>query len=207
MKSGSLRRAIARRHRARVSSPGRLCGPGRRKDRHRADCASTAPEPEAPVPACRPHVGVARRDPHPHSARNWNHDSPRTLRTRRSASASTSLSTRTRFPEPTSISIVPGFGRRPFVAARNGLVASGTGRGAVTSISTGSKIEPSLLIGSAVRASLRHVKSRPCATPCRRATSLTTAPGASVSSMIPAFSSLLQRRRRSNPRTFPSIST
>ena len=48
---------------------------------------------------------------------------------------------------------------------------------AIAPISTGSKTEPSLLAGSAVRASLRHVKSRLCATPCRRATSLTTAPG------------------------------
>ncbi len=37
------------------------------------------------------HVGVARRDPHPHSARHRDHRSPRMLRTRRSASTSTSL--------------------------------------------------------------------------------------------------------------------
>src|SRR5271166_4809617 len=42
------------------------------------------------------HVGVARRDPHPHPARHRDHRSLKTLRTRRSASASTSLSTRTR---------------------------------------------------------------------------------------------------------------
>src|ERR1700679_88135 len=44
------------------------------------------------------HVGVVRRDPHPHPARHRDHRSLRTFRTRRSASASTSLSTRTRLP-------------------------------------------------------------------------------------------------------------
>ena len=152
------------------------------------------------------HVGVACRDPDPHPTRHRDHRSPRTLRTRRSASASTSLSTRTRLPEPSSITINPGFARLPFVAGRDALADSDPADGAVASISTGSKIEPSLVAGPAVRASLRQVKSRLCATPCRRATSLTTAPCIRVSSTIRAFSSLLQRRRRSTPRTFPSIS-
>ena len=151
------------------------------------------------------HVGVARRDPHPHPARHRDHRSLRTLKTRRSASASTSLSTRTRLPEPSSISIIPDFARRLLVAARDCLAASDP-EGVPAPISTGSKIEPSLPPGSGVRACLRHVKSRLCATPCRRATSHTTAPGISVSSTIRAFSSLFQRRRRSTPRTFPSIS-
>src|SRR5271165_954192 len=151
------------------------------------------------------HVGVARRDPHPHSARHRDHRSPRTLRTRRSASTSTALSTRTRLPEPSSISMTPDLVRRPLIVGRDGLGASDVD-GAAASISTGSKIEPSIVAGPAVRASLRHVKSRLCATPRRRAISLTTAPGISVSSTIRAFSSLLQRRRRSIPRTFPSIS-
>ena len=90
------------------------------------------------------HVGVARRDPHPHPARHRDHRSLRTFRTRRSASASTSLSTRTRFPEPSSISMTPGLTHRPLVAGRDGLAASDRGRGAIASISTGSKIEPSL---------------------------------------------------------------
>ena len=101
--------------------------------------------------------------------------------------------------------MTPDLIRRPLVAGRDGLVPS-DGGGALASISTGSKIEPSLLAGSVVRASLRQVKRRLCATPCRRATSLTTAPGISVSSTIRAFSSLLHRRRRSIPRTFPFIS-
>jgi hypothetical protein len=89
--------------------------------------------------------------------------------------------------------------------ARDCLAASDP-EGVAAPISTGSKIEPSLPPGSGVRACLRHVKSRLCATPCRRATSHTTAPGISASSTIRAFSSLFQRRRRSTPRTFPSIS-
>ena len=106
------------------------------------------------------HVGVARSDPHPHPARHRDHRSPKTLRTRRSASASTSLSTRTRLPEPSSISMTADFARLPFVAGRDGLAASDRGGGAIASISTGSKIEPSLPEGAALRASLRHVKSR-----------------------------------------------
>src|SRR5271155_3568860 len=70
------------------------------------------------------HVGVARRNPHPHPARHRDHRSPRTLRTRRSAAASTLLSTRTQFPEPSSISMTPGLVRRPLVAGRDGLAAS-----------------------------------------------------------------------------------
>ena len=72
--------------------------------------------------------------------------------------------------------MTPDLVRRPLVAGRDGLAASDPDGGAVASSSTGSKIEPSLLTGSAVRASLRQAKRRLCATPRRRATSLTTAP-------------------------------
>ena len=56
--------------------------------------------------------------------------------------------------------MTPDFARRPFVAGRDGLAASDRSGGAIASISTGSKIEPSLPDGAALRASLRHVKSR-----------------------------------------------
>ena len=111
-----------------------------------------------------------------------------------------------RHPEPSSISITPDFAGRPPAAARDCLATSRLDGAAVASISTGSKIDPSLPPRSTARACLRHVKSRLCATPCRRATSQTTALGISVSSTIRDFSSVLQRRRRSTPRTFPSIS-
>ena len=64
------RTAIARRRRARGSSPDRLCVRGRCKDRRRAGRASTAPEPEAPDPACRDacRCGPPRSTPAPRSA-------------------------------------------------------------------------------------------------------------------------------------------
>jgi len=49
--------------------------------------------------------------------------------------------------------MTPDLVRRPLVAGRDGLAASDPDGGAVASISTGSKIESSLLAGSAVRAS------------------------------------------------------
>ena len=49
------------------------------------------------------------------------------------------------------------------------------------------------------RARRRHVNTKLVAMPCRRAISVTTAPGASVSSMIRILSSRDQRRRRSTP--------
>ena len=107
---------------------------------------------------------------------------------------------------PCGTGVLNDFARRPLVAARDCLAASDPDGAAIDPISTGSKIKPSLPPGSSTRARLRHVKSRLCATSCRRATSLTTAPGISVSSTIRTFSSLLHRRRRSTPRTFPSIS-
>jgi hypothetical protein len=70
------------------------------------------------------------------------------------------LSTRTRLPEPNSISINPGFARLPFVAGCDALADSDPAGGAVASISTGSKIKPSLFAGPARRASLRQVKSK-----------------------------------------------
>ena len=70
MKLGSSHTAIARGHRAKGSSPGRLCDPGKCKDRRSADRASTAPEPEAPDPACRGacRCGPQRSTPAPRSA-------------------------------------------------------------------------------------------------------------------------------------------
>ncbi|WP_246735053.1 hypothetical protein [Bradyrhizobium sp. S69] len=55
-----------------------------------------------------------------------------------------------------------------------------------------------------VRAYRRQVNTTLAATPLRRATSVTFAPGSNVSSTIRALSSRDQRRRRSNP---PKTST
>jgi hypothetical protein len=118
-------------------------------------------------PDAATHVGVWPAGSHPHPARHRDHRSLRTLRTRRSASGFTALSTRTRLPEPNLISIIPDFARRLLAAARDCL-ASSDPESVAAPISTASKIEPSLPPGSGVRACLLHVKSRLCATPCRR---------------------------------------
>src|ERR1700689_281372 len=62
----------------------------------------------------------------------------------------------------------------------------------------------------ASRARRRHVNTKLVEMPCRRAISVTTAPGASVSSMIRILSSRDQRRRRSTPprtstRIYPTL--
>ena len=156
-------------------------------------------------PDAATHVGVWPAGSHPHPARHRDHRSLRTLRTRRSASAFTALPMRTRLPEPNSISIIPDFARRLLAAARECL-ASSDPESVAAPISTGSKIEPSLPPGSGVRACLLHVKSRLCATPCRRGHLAHHGAGHQSLPTIRAFSSLLQRRRRSTPRPCPSIS-
>jgi hypothetical protein len=63
-------------------------------------------------------------------------------------------------------------------------------------ICTGAKHGPTF---STVRAWHRHVNTTLAATPLRRATSVTLAPGAKVSSTIRVWSSSDQHRRRSTP--------
>ena len=114
-----------------------------------------------------PHVGVARRDPHPHPARHRDHRSLRTFRTRRSASASTALSTRTRLPEPSSISITPDFARRPLAITRECLAAGTQARRRSDLNGQQNRtVSPARFRNS-------HLPS-PCEEPCRRATSRTT---------------------------------
>jgi hypothetical protein len=55
------------------------------------------------------------------------------------------------------------------------------------------------IVSAPVRACFRHTCSKFGWTSCRRATSVTPAPGARVSTTIRAFSTELQRRRRSGP--------
>jgi hypothetical protein len=66
----------------------------------------------------------------------------------------------------------------------------------VAAICTGAKHAPTF---STVRACRRQVNTTLAATPLRRATSVTFAPGANVSSTIRILSSCDQRRRRSTP--------
>ena len=102
--------------------------------------------------------------------------------------------------------MTPALVRRPLVAGRDGLAASNPDGAAIAPISTGSKIELSLLAGSAVPASLRHVKEQALRHPVPSSDLAHHRPGISVSSTIRDFSSVPHRRRRSIPRTFPSIS-
>jgi hypothetical protein len=143
-----------------------------------------------------PHVGMPRRKPNPHITRYRNHRRSSTSRTRANASASTCASTRTRPRLPKSISINPVRATGP---DRTCLSISGTTFAACSPVSaaaicTGAKHGPTY---SAVRACRRQVNTTLAAIPLRRATSVTFAPGASVSSMIRILSSCDQRRRRS----------
>ncbi len=140
------------------------------------------------------HIRVSRHKPNPHAAWDRDHLRPKTSSTRPSASASTLASTRTRLPPPRSISIMPTFRLVDRtggggVCAKGGDAASWTGnrRG------TAGTASPSTL------ASFRQAKISPRETPCLRATSETFVPGVKLSSMIRAFSSSGQRRRRSTP--------
>ncbi|MGY3488025.1 hypothetical protein ACVW1C_005908 [Bradyrhizobium sp. USDA 4011] len=140
------------------------------------------------------HIGMAGREPNPYIARYGDRRSS-TSRTRASASGSTCASTRMRRRLPRSISINPVRAAatertRPSPAGKSFGVSSTS----VATICTGAKEGTTC---SDVRACRRHVNTRLAATPLRRATSVTFAPGANVSSTIRALSSRDQRRRRS----------
>src|SRR6516164_8228571 len=125
-----------------------------------------------------------------------------------------------RLPPPRSISIMPVF--RPGDRADCGGVCCGEGsftttlggKGEVTATWTGIRRGTTGIANPSARASFRQVKSNPRETPCLRATSETFAPDLKLSSVIRAFSSSDQRRRRSTPskistRTgvYPTLST
>jgi hypothetical protein len=104
---------------------------------------------------------------------------------------------------PRSISISPiraaATDRARLSSSGNSFEVSSTA--SAVAICTGAKRGPTCSI---VRAYRRQVNTKLAATPLRRATSVTFAPGANVSSTIRALSSCDQRRRRSNP---PKTST
>src|ERR1700726_1202988 len=120
------------------------------------------------------HVRVPSGDPDPDTARYRDHRRLRTSRTRPKASASTFSSTLTRLPSPSSISIRPrrfragiavGASIDPTLSAAAAVTRTGTRRG-----------PPEATV--ARRARRRHVNTKLVARPCRRALSVTTAPGA-----------------------------
>ncbi|MGF6425888.1 hypothetical protein ABIE91_001108 [Bradyrhizobium elkanii] len=150
------------------------------------------------------HICVACREPHSHIPRYSNHRRPSTSRTRARASGSTCASTRMHRRLPRSISINPVRAAatertRPSTVGKSFGVSSADA--ATAAICTGVKDGATC---SDVRACRRQVNTRLAATPLRRATSVTFAPGANVSSTIRALSSCDQRRRRSSP---PKTST
>ena len=172
----------------------------------RADRVSTAPEPEAPVPVCRDacRCGPPRSTPGPRSAsessfaQNAQNPSKR-IGVHFVVDAHTAPAGKLDFDDPRLRSPSARCHARLSRRLRHG----GRRHRVDLKRKQNRAVFPAR---SGARACLRHVNIRLCATPCRRATSHTTAPGISVSSTIRAFSSLLQRRRRSTPSTFPCIS-
>ena len=146
---------------------------------------------------------MSRHKPNPHAAWDRDHLRPKTSSTRPSASASTLASTRTRLPSPRSISIMPTF--RPVDrTGGGGVCAKGAGRtldgkDGDTASWTGIRRGAAGIASPSTLASFRQAKISPRETPCLRATSETFAPAVKLSSMIRAFSSSDQRRRRSTP--------
>ena len=145
---------------------------------------------------------MARCQPNPHAVRYRDHRRPKTSSTRPSASASTLASTQMRLPPPRSISIKPIFraAERTECGGVCAVASCMTTRDDAdvatwTGIRRGTAGAPS----PSTLASRRQTKIRDRETPCLRATSETFAPGAKLSSVIRAFSSSDQRRRRSTP--------
>ncbi len=135
------------------------------------------------------HIRVACSQPHSHIPWYRNHRRPSTSRTRANASGSTCASTRMHRRLPRSISINPvraaaAERTRPSTVGKSFGVSSA--EAATAAICTGVKDGATC---SDVRAWRRQVNTRLAATPLRRATSVTFAPGASVSSTIRALSS------------------
>ena len=194
MRSGSWRRATARGRRAKGSSPGRPCAPGKCRDRRHAGRASTVPQPEAPVPACRDacRCGPPRSTPVPRSASGSSfaqntQNPPKRFGVHLAVDRHASPGAKLDFDHP---------GFRSSAACCCARLSCRLGpRGASPLRSQPGQnrtVSPARFRSSRLPS---PCKRRLCATPCRRATSHTTAPGISVSSTIRAFSSLFQRRR------------
>ena len=129
-----------------------------------------------------PHIRVARRQPYPHAARNWDHgsvSSPRMIRSR--VSTSTSQSTITRRPFALTISIRPQPGPLPFSGCSATIIAG-----------TNPRMSPSC----PSRYALRQANSSWLEIPCRRAVADASRGPEKLSSTIRSFSAADHRRRR-----------
>jgi hypothetical protein len=136
------------------------------------------------------HVGMARRDPHPHIRRNRNHRRGRAFITVATRSGSTAPEIRKRRPRPNSNSI------SGIVAGDAAEVSSALGSG--PAIVTGVKpigVDMGAVQFSASRYCLRQPNSMLRLMLCRRATPLTVSPSINVSATSARFSSSLQHRR------------
>src|SRR6266851_8762299 len=131
-----------------------------------------------------PHVGVPDRQPHPHTGRNRDHRRDSALTTAAASAAGVEAGIRTRVLPANSTSI------------------TGSAYDASTAFGAGSPADAINICANpsaTARNSCRQRQIWPAQTSARRATSLTTAPGARLSATIDRFCSSDQRRRRSAP--------
>ena len=134
------------------------------------------------------HVGMSRRQPHPRARGERDHRD-RSARTQVAiVAAGGAPITRRRRSAPNSISITPG---GPLLELEPRAVKWPAALTIFTAASTGTFDAPS----KPRRCRRRHVNTWLAFTPCRRATTATDAPAASVSSTIRHFRSSGHRRR------------
>src|ERR1700686_4504675 len=143
-----------------------------------------------------PHVGMARGKPHPPPGRQRDHrarppDNAATAAV--SIVGSTAPVIRSCTPLAKAISIVPPVPARAVHAGCSG--ATETAANCTSSSCRNAAAGPM----APVRACRRQTVRRLGCTSCRRATSMTLAEGAWLSSTIRSFSTVVHRRRRSGP--------
>jgi hypothetical protein len=151
-----------------------------------------------------PHVGVACRKPHPHSGRQRDHrawlpDSAATAAV--NVAGSTAPVIRSCTPFANAISIVPPVPTRAVHAGCSGATETAANRTWSSCRNAGAA--PKVR----VRACRRQTVSKLGCTSFRRATSVTLAPGARLSSTIRRFSAAVHRRRRSGPDRIATLLT
>ena len=140
-----------------------------------------------------PHVGMARRNPHPHPGRQRDRPPDNAAIAAVNVAGSTAPVIRSCTPLAKTISIVPPVPARAVHAGCSG--ATETAANCTSSSCRNAAAGPM----APVRACRRQTVRRLGCTSCRRATSMTLAEGAWLSSTIRSFSTVVHRRRRSGP--------
>src|ERR1700730_14341407 len=143
-----------------------------------------------------PHVGMARGKPHPHPGRQRDHrarppDNAATAAVNVAGSTAPAIRSCTRLTN--AISIAPPVPARAVHAGCSGAIETAANCTAPSCCAA----RPAL--NEPVRACRRQTVRRLGCTSCRRATSMTLAEGAWLSSTIRSFSTVVHRRRRSGP--------